>query len=208
MVSQNTSEIAATNRGFVAQESVIAGASGPIDAGLPLPSFWGSVIAGTVVAMAIGSISGAFMLACHVGTTENGFVSFGPGAGAWIVITACVAYFIGGNVASRLSLAGGWLRGLIVWALSLPLSMLIAAFAAGGAGLAYAHTTHMAEQFTNNTGAATLYAGNMYINFAAAWVVFASMLCGLVFSIVGASVGCGCDNDRSQIRPDQSTHMD
>lgn len=207
MVSQNTTEIASTNRGFVAQETVVSAASGPIDAGLPLPSFWGSVIAGTVAAMAIGSLSGALMVACHVGTYANGFISFGPGAGVWIIVTACIAYFIGGNVASRLSLAGGWLRGFVVWALSLPLSMLVGAFVAGGAGLAYAHTSHMTEQITNNTGAATLYAGNMYVNFAAAWIFFFASLAGLVFSIVGAAVGCGCDTESTTTRPDESARV-
>jgi hypothetical protein len=205
MVSQNVTEVTSTNRGFVAQESVVAGASGPFDAGLPLPSFWGSVIAGAVVVMGIGSLSASLMFGCYVGTYANGMLSFGWGAGLWIIATACIAYYFGGMVASRLSLAGGWLRGLVVWGLSVPLTALIAAFISGASGLAYAHTTRLAEQLTNNTGAATLYSGTLYVNYAAAWVVFFALLCGLIFSLFGASTSCACGSVSN--KADETPHV-
>ncbi|MDB5174837.1 MAG: hypothetical protein JWN51_3610 [Phycisphaerales bacterium] len=154
--------------------------------------FWGSVLAGTVTAMAIGFLSLALMFGCRVGTYQNGAISFGLGAGIWIVVTSALAYYVGGMVASSFSDPArmGWLRGLTVWGLSVPLFFLMTAIIAGGFGLAYGSTTsRTAEQVVTNTQVATLQHGDLFVNFGGAWTVFFALAVGLFCALVGGSTG-------------------
>ncbi|MDB5356656.1 MAG: hypothetical protein JWN24_3109 [Phycisphaerales bacterium] len=185
-----------TDRGFVPPEyATTAGqaAVAPAYVAAPWPHyyFWGSVVAGTATVMAIGFLSLALMFGCHVGTYENGAISFGLGAGLWIIVTSAIAYYIGGMVASSFTDARqmGWLRGMTVWGISVPLTFLLIAIIAGGFGLAYGASTHTTEQVMTNTQAATLRHGDLFVNFGGAWTVFISLAVGLFCALTGGSTG-------------------
>jgi hypothetical protein len=194
MVSANTPgpeivDTGVSSRGFVAQT-----APPPLPIRAPAwienyPYFWGSVVAGAVVAMAITALSEALMFGCHVGTNSNGDINFGGGAAVWIILTSCVAFFFGGWVAGCFGIANrsGLLRGLTVWGLSVPLSVALGSVISAGAGLAYVHTSQLAEQITNNTGSANLAQGQMFVNYGGAWTAFFALLGGLIFAIIGSA---------------------
>jgi hypothetical protein len=117
-----------------------------------------------------------------------------------MIITACIAYFVGGMVASRLSLNGSWLQGLVLWGFSIPLSLLIVAAVTAAAGIAYAHTTQLTEQIVNSSGTGALYQGNVFVNFAGAWAAFLSVGLGLVFALLGSTTGsCACSQKGTSI---------
>src|SRR5579884_1582837 len=120
------------DRGIIEEHSVstLTPAGGTYSLTIPrYTTFWGSVIAGTLLAIGIAIMSYALMFGCHVGTYANGVISLGWGAAVWIVVTACIAYFFGGMFSPCLSASGpesGAFRGLSVWGLSVPLVMVIA----------------------------------------------------------------------------------
>jgi len=155
--------------------------------GLHRHHFWGPVIAGTLVAMSISILSSALMFACRVGVyTPTGEVSLGVGAAIWICITACIAYFVGGMVASSVYNVGddlGWMRGLSVWGLSVPLTMVITSIVALGAIGTYGTGT---VQNTANVGISHNYFSPIFrIGPGEAWTVFISLLLGLIFAVIG-----------------------
>jgi len=203
MVSQNISssatDVAAVNRGFVTDtivtprqnlsESYLVSASS--FHATVLPHFWRSVIAGTLTFMTIEMLSNALMFACRVGIDHQGGLSFGWGAAIWIVIGSCVAYFFGGWAATCVGERSdvGWVRGLGIWALSLPLTTLFAAIVFAAVGIAYGpNTAHMTEYLANNSQALQMHQGNIFVSFAGAWTTVASLLCGLFFSMLGANM--------------------
>ena len=188
MVSQVTIGSESATRGPIIEETVVAARNVP-DLPLPMPSFWGSVVAGSVVVLGIGALSELLMVGCHVGVMENGAPAVGLGTAFWMAITACIAYYVGGLVASRLSLNGSWLQGLVLWGFSIPLSLLIGAAITGAAGVAYAHTTHLTEQLANSTNAGSLYGGNLFFNFAGIWTAFVTVALGLIFAVIGSMSG-------------------
>lgn len=193
MVSQNPAEVAGrTDRGFVTQETIVATSTDLNDFGYPLPSFWGSVVAGALVALGIGALSECLMLGCHLVTYDNGVLDPGIGAAIWMIVTACIAYFVGGMLASRLSLRGGWMRGLTLWGFSIPLALLIMAAVRTGAGLAYLHLGHLTEQVAGSAGVTSPYSENFAVNYFGAWIGFVLLTCGLIFALIGSSVSCGC----------------
>lgn len=195
MVSQNPTEVAGrTDRGFVTQETIVATSTNLSDFGYPLPSFWGSIVAGTVVTLGIGALSECLMFGCHLVTYNNGVLDLGVGAAIWMIVTTCIAYFIGGMLASRLSLRGGWMRGLTLWGFSIPLALLITAPISGGAALAYPHLSHLAEQVANSAGVTSPYSENFVVNYLGAWIGFVLLACGLIFAVAGSSASCGCAN--------------
>lgn len=154
--------------------------------------FWGSVISGFVAAFALGVTSLALMFGCHVGAYSNGALAFGWGAAIWLCVTSCICYYFGGWIASRFfSPSGqGWLRGLTMWGLSVPLLLILVAMLSAGGGLAYGAATHTVTQLTNVTNAAHLSAnGDLFMSFGGAWTVFVMLICGLVFSLIGGSTG-------------------
>jgi hypothetical protein len=142
---------------------------------VPAPSFWGSIAAGTMVVLGICALSDLLMLSGPVGVYRDG-------AAVWMMITACVAYYGGGLVASRLSLNGTWLQGVVLWGLSIPLSLLVVAGVAEAAGIASGQSTEMTAQMINGSGT------------AGAWAVFISVALGLAFAVLGSTAGaCACN---------------
>jgi len=183
-----TPEVPVSERGMVGPAVAV---SPTYVAGSPLPSFWGSVVAGAVVAIGIGALSEALMFGCHVGINSQGVISFGVGAAIWLIVTSFVAYYIGGMLASALSVGGGWLRGITLWGFTVPLTMLIAAAVSAGAGLAYAHTTHAAEEITNGMGGAYILNGNIFLSYSGVWITFVTLAVALLGAVVGAGTACG-----------------
>src|SRR5262245_19367105 len=103
-------------------------------------SFWGSVVAGTVAAISLSVLSYALMFAAGISQNNpTGNPDFGWGAALWSALTAAVAYFLGGMIASLLMPLDrhGWVHGFTVWALSIPVVLLLTSFVAMGTALTY-----------------------------------------------------------------------
>lgn len=98
---------------------------------------WGPIWAGIFAAIStmilLGLLGVAIGLSVYdaAGTTER----FGMGAGIWQLITVIVAFFVGGWVAGRSSgfqaRRVGWLNGALVWAVAIPLALLLLSSGAG-----------------------------------------------------------------------------
>jgi hypothetical protein len=128
------------------------------------------------------------MFACHVGLyNPQGDVNWGVGAVIWSAVTAAIAFYIGGLIATLLMPLDrhGWIHGLSVWALSVPLVLVLTSFVAIGTSLAYG-------------GMAPAAAGHVRIGFVptiiqlspgVGWMLFISLICGLVFAIFGGLSG-------------------
>jgi hypothetical protein len=153
-------------------------------------SFWGSVVAGTVAAISLSVLSYALMFA--VGISQNnptGNPDFGWGAVIWSALTAAIAFFIGGLVASVLMPLDrhGWVHGFTVWALSVPVTLVLTSFVAMGVALTYgpyggspAATGHVRIGFMPTI---------IQLSSGAAWMLFISLASGLLFAIFGGLAG-------------------
>jgi hypothetical protein len=176
-----------TGRGFIMETAVAKYGFPMFSAGYP--HFWGSVVAGTLVTMSLGVLSEALMFGCHVGVNSEGAVELHGGAAVWLIVTACVAYFIGGAIAGSIGYRSdphAWLRGVTLWGLSIPLAMFMATAVAGGAGVMYAHMAPITAQMANSAVNPAIDQGVMYINFSEAWISFLAMLGALIFAVLGS----------------------
>jgi hypothetical protein len=176
------------NRGFVPEETVMA--VGPDNATVTTyyRPFWRPVLAGTLFTLSVFVLSWFLMLGCHVGIASDGVIALGAGAAVWIWVTACVAYFFGGAIASAMTLPSGhkWLKGAVIWGLSIPLALILYAFLGQSGTLLSAlnlpHTGMLAGAGVNapvGTGA----------HFGFLWSTFIALACGLIFSIIGSMAG-------------------
>lgn len=104
---------------------------------------WPAVIAGAVVAVAVGAMLNLLGVALGAGAlnpfdlSRGDAEAFSVGAGVWVAIANALALFVGGFVASRAAKFTdhhrGALHGLSVWAVAFLVAILIAgATAAGG----------------------------------------------------------------------------
>lgn len=103
---------------------------------------WPAVIAGMVVAVAVGAMLDLLGSALGAGTLSPfdpaaaGARAFGVGSGLWMVLANILALFAGGFVASRAAKYPdrheGMLHGLTVWALAFIVVVLAAGVMAGG----------------------------------------------------------------------------
>lgn len=149
-------------------------------------SFWGSVIAGTLLALSIFVLSFCLMIGCHVGVVGD-TLSLGWGSAVWIAITSCIAFYFGGLLACGATrrdtptMGGGWMTGVAVWALSIPLTFCIWGLAASGTGLlADFNLTHSVAA----TAVAPAATGVMFGYF---WTAFTVLSAGLLFAIFGSA---------------------
>lgn len=87
---------------------------------------WPSIVAGSFVALALFVVSVILARACDVDVTFQNATTTGAEAGAiiWGGVSALICFGIGGLVAGRGAVAArrrmGWLNGLIVWAVAVP----------------------------------------------------------------------------------------
>ncbi|WP_125256199.1 hypothetical protein [Brevundimonas fluminis] len=103
---------------------------------------WPAVIAGAVVAVAVGAMLNLLGVALGASAFnpydfDRGDVGeFTAAAGMWMALANAIALFVGGAVASRAAKYGdhhkGGLHGLGVWALAFLLAITVAGAAAGG----------------------------------------------------------------------------
>lgn len=143
---------------------------------------WGAIIGGSLTAISILMLSSAFAVACGVPAYSGG--AYGWGAGFWSVISAIIAFFCGAAVAGVVrprERMGGALRGLLTWALTIPLILLIST-----SSLGILHgPVGVATPAIGVQGAAFTTASAM----GAAWGTFISMLLGLVAAVIGGGFG-------------------
>ncbi len=110
---------------------------------LPPRASWGAIIAGSIIALAVGLMLNTLGVA--VGATAVDAVSgdtpsaagFGIGAGIWLVVSNLVGLAVGGYVAARLSGTAddtdAVLHGLGVWAVTFLVSAVLLGNLVGGA---------------------------------------------------------------------------
>lgn len=103
---------------------------------------WGAIIAGAVVAVAVGAMLNLLGLATASSLVETvsretpTAQSMAVGSGIWLAVTTALGIFIGALVAARL--AGTWdtmdaaLHGLAVWAVSMLIAMTLVGSAVSG----------------------------------------------------------------------------
>lgn len=92
---------------------------------------WGAILAGVLVATAVQIILSLLGIAIGFGAIEFGpgaeFGEFGIGAGIWAIATALISLFVGGltagHLAGILTRLDGALHGVLVWGLSLVLTL-------------------------------------------------------------------------------------
>lgn len=188
------------DRGFI-REEIIATTSpayAPSTATVPRYShpvyFWGSVVAGSVLVFSLFCLSYLLMLGFHVGVDSSGMLALGWGAAIWFIVTSCIAYYFGGMISNCIapSSSGSMLKGSSVWALSIPLALMISAVIAGGSGLfAGLNMPHFQETVVTTASNAQQVATNLQphlgLNFGFIWTAFIALICGLFFSLIGSA---------------------
>lgn len=195
MVSETTSQpgmptaIPGNNRGFIPEETVVAAGPGNASVTLYRP-FWRPVIAGAIFALSVFILSWYLMLGCHVGVNSDGILALDGGASIWIWVTAIIAYYFGGLIASAMTTSrttfggkvSGMLKGAVLWGLSLPLGLVVYAYIARSGNtlsdLSLPHVSAMSD--VNTVG--------LHMGFY--WSAFIAVALGLIFSIVGGMSGC------------------
>ena len=110
---------------------------------LPPRTSWGAIIAGAVVALAVGLMLNTLGVAVGatavdaVGRDTPSASSFGIGAGIWLVVSNLIGLAAGGYVAARLSGTAddmdAMLHGLGVWAVTFLVSAVLLGNIVGGA---------------------------------------------------------------------------
>ncbi|MDO9337326.1 MAG: YrzE family protein [Caulobacter sp.] len=103
---------------------------------------WPAVIAGAVVAIAVGAMLNLLGVALGAASinpydlTRGEAEAFSAGAGAWVAIANALALFAGGFVASRVAKYTdhhkGYLHGLAVWAVAFIIALFLAGSSAVG----------------------------------------------------------------------------
>lgn len=189
MVSQvpTQSEISTRNRGFIPEETLVVSGASNVPLTMSYRPFWRPVLAGALCVLSIFVFSWYLMLGLHVGVSQTGAIDLGVGAAVWIWATSCIAFFAGGVVASMMSAPSSnpWLKGAVIWALSIPLSLIThALLERTGNLLAELNLPHQ------GLGAVRVDTLAMYpVQYGFVWSVFITLACGLVCSIIGSITG-------------------
>ncbi len=165
------------SRGFIPTEEVEAVERQPIAMTRSHLS-WGSIFAGSLLTVSLLVLSGSLAYACGVPTfSESG--TYGLGAGIWSIVTAFIAFGAGGwlaaCLASTLDTRFGFLHGVVVWALSIPVLLVlterISIFSA--TGTIYSNLREMVLIGPGTSGA---------------WGAFISMAVGLAAAMLGGAM--------------------
>jgi len=187
----NAATSTATRRVFIPEETVVGPGPGT-SATLYYKPFWRPVLAGTLFTFSLFVLSWYLMLGLHIGLNDDGTLGLGGGAAVWLCLTACVAYFVGGMIASVMtagdmqmsSIISGLLKGAVLWGLSIPLGLVIYGFVydivARADNLVIALNMPHAGALANNVQGTHL---GYY------WSVFIGLGLGLFFSLIGGVGG-------------------
>lgn len=184
-----TSSLPTSGRGLVHDESLMGY---PTEPALMPRGYsyvcWGAVVAGSLAAISLLILAGALGSAIGLSAYgRDGVYRPGWGAGIWLVLSAAVAYFIGGGLSAYLASYRtgtiGLLHGVMAWVLSLPLLLLVAGPIAGGLlGRAGMPTFTAAD--TGRMGGA--FAGQPEeMAIGAAWTSFIALFSGLLTAAIG-----------------------
>ncbi|WP_458094259.1 hypothetical protein [Roseomonas sp. WA12] len=136
---------------------------------------WGAVLAGAIVALAIGlmlNVLGAAVGATLVDTTARdtpAASSFGIGAGIWLLVSNLIGLGVGGYTAARLSGTASntdaTLHGMAMWAASFLISaMLLGNLVAGVASTAASGVTGAIGGIASGIGSAASAVGGQVAN--------------------------------------------
>ncbi len=179
------------DRGFVVEETLVTGVPRFRASYSP---YWRPVIAGALFALSLFVFSWYLMLGCHVGVDKDGTIDPGAGAAVWMCVTACVAFLAAGLTSSAISLPRGMgvVKGIGIWALSLPLAAVLYSLAARGGDLLGGLTLPRASVISTATGNNL----GMIANYGYFWAVVIALACGFVFSIIGSTAGCAAMKER------------
>ena len=159
---------------------------------------WGSVIAGSLLAVAIMILSASLAYACGVPAySGQEQAAYGWGAGIWAVVTSIIAFYAGGCLAAYMSASTDYrfhmLHGVLTWALVIPLTLLILSWGAlslRGMIPADVRTMEFRTSFVQPTWAHST---------GAAWGAFISLACGLIFAAIGGATMSGTRRDRGYV---------
>lgn len=169
--------VVVTDRGFIPPEEI---ARQPI-ALVRSHVSWGSVIAGSLLCLALLTLSASLAYACGV-PAYVGTGVYGWGAGAWSIVTAVIVFFCGGWLSAYLSAATDQrysvLHGIMAWALTIPLVL----FFLGGNFVGNLNT--VGGTMANDVRFMTLFAHRV----GPAWGAWVSLACGLIFAAIGGAM--------------------
>lgn len=180
------------DRGVIPEETVVAAGPGNVGVKTYYRPFWRPVLAGTLFVLSTFILSWYLMLGFTVGVNTQGMIALGGGAAVWIWVTSCVAYFFGGMIASGMTgingtMRSGWLKGAVLWGLSLPLALVLYAFVSQSAVLESLNPPH-AGMIAGTAGTMAGTASHPLF----AWAAFIVLGCGLIFSLIGSVSTCAC----------------
>lgn len=120
-------EMNVLSRGFIPPEEVEAAERQPLAMARSHIS-WGGVIAGSLLTVSLLVFSCSLAYACGI-PAFTGSGSYGVGAAIWSICSAIIAFGAGGwlaaCLASTLDSRYGFLQGVVVWALTIPLLLTL-----------------------------------------------------------------------------------
>lgn len=151
---------------------------------------WGPILAGTFFTLAALITLGMLAFAVRVSTVGPGATTGDilSGAGIFGGIAMLVSLFFGGFVAARTAglrdaFAGG-MNGLIVWAFTIFLALILSALGAGGL---FGSVIGGFGIFAAPSG--TLNPATLANTSTAAWVIFGALLISAIVAVIGGIVG-------------------
>ena len=155
---------------------------------------WGAIFAGLFIALGTLTLLSALGAAVGASAYDPGDAprSYAMGSGAWAVLCALIAFFIGGFVAARASghtdRKNGLFQGLLVWAVAITLIGSLV-----GTGLARASVADTRAALTPNPVTRTTDdvtpAQARRAAAEIAWGTFVSLLLGLGAALIGGHFG-------------------
>jgi hypothetical protein len=167
------------SRGFIPPEDVAKVEREPI-AMIRSHITWGGVIGGSVLTFGLLALSCSFATACGLPVVA-GDGTYGFGAGLWSIITAIIAFgsggWLGACLASTINARYRVLHGVMVWALTIGLIVLLSE---GGASMLVGRNVGLISGIREMVLVAP--------RIGPAWGAFISLAVGLAAAICGGAL--------------------